>query len=169
MKKKIIIIISWLLVAIWMGVIYSFSNVKGEESTNDSRKIIEKTVEKTVETTNKTGITNTKPSEETLKKVSKSLDYPFRKAMHIFVYFVLSILTLNALYQSGVKKLKLFIIAFIICFVYSLTDEYHQLFRERTGEFKDCLIDSIGIIIGLILYKIGLNIYNKKVKNIKSN
>ena len=169
MKKKIIITISWLLVVIWMGVIFAFSNMYGTSSTDKSRGIIKETINTTVDTTNNAGITDIHPSEETVNKTVKKLDYPLRKIMHVTEYAILCLLLINALYQSGVKKLKLFIIAFIICFIYSLTDEYHQLFRERTGEFKDCLIDGIGIIIGLIFYKIGLNIYNKKRKNIKSN
>jgi len=169
MKKKVIITISWVLVVIWMGVIFCFSSVNATKSVSDSRKIIEKTIEKTVETTNKTGLTDKHPSKEKIEDTSIELDYPFRKGMHITVFIILVLLVLNALYQSGVRNKLLYILGILISVIYSCSDEYHQLFTERTGEIKDVFIDSIGIILGTILYKLGFVIYNKKIKSIKSN
>ena len=51
-----------------------------------------------------------------------------------------------------------------ICFIYSLTDEYHQLFiNGRTGQFSDCLIDTLGAIIGMII------LYIIKTKKLNHN
>jgi len=165
MKKLIIITISWIFVALWMGVIFAFSEVNGTKSTDDSRKIIEKTIEKTVETTDKSGITNIHPENKDIKKVSKSLDYPFRKVVHVLVYFVLALLVCNALYQSGLRVWKLYLISIIICVIYAITDEIHQLHTERSGEVKDVFIDSIGILIGNVIYNRGLHIFKKRRSN----
>ena len=40
MKKKIIIIFSWLLVLMWMGLIYYFSNMNGTESTGKDESFV---------------------------------------------------------------------------------------------------------------------------------
>lgn len=164
MKKKIIITISWLLVVIWMGVIFAFSNMYGTSSTDKSRGIIKETINTTVDTTNNAGITDIHPSEETVNKTVKKLDYPLRKVMHVTEYAILCLLLINALYQSGVKGKKLFVISIIICILYACTDEYHQLFRARTGEVKDVLIDTAGSLIGLGLYFIGSKLFKKKKK-----
>ena len=47
----------------------------------------------------------------------------------------------------------------LICFVYSCTDEFHQLFiNGRTGQFSDCIIDTLGATIGSILTKVLITI-----------
>jgi VanZ family protein len=47
------------------------------------------------------------------------------------------------------KKAIFWTIAF--CFLYSTTDEIHQTFvLERTGQLLDCMIDTLGAIIGSI-------------------
>ena len=63
------------------------------------------------------------------------------------------------------NNLALFIVL-LSAFCYSLTDEFHQLFvNGRTGQFSDCLIDTSGAILGILLFKIILIIKNKLSKN----
>lgn len=43
----------------------------------------------------------------------------------------------------------------LLCFLYSLTDEYHQSFVPgRTSLFTDCLIDTTGSIIACMIYSV---------------
>ena len=44
----------------------------------------------------------------------------------------------------------------ILCIIYALTDEIHQMFiSDRSGEFRDILIDSIASILGILsIYKL---------------
>ena len=79
-------------------------------------------------------------------------------------YLILMLLVLNALYQSGIRNKKLYIIGLIICFIYACTDEFHQSFLDRTSKFTDVLIDSTGGLVGLLLYNRGFYIFNKKKK-----
>ena len=153
MKKILIIIFSWILVVAWMMAIYYFSNMNGEESNNKSSKILETAIKNTVEITNKNGITNIDSESKRIKEVAEEMNYPARKAVHMFEYFVLNLLLINALYQSGVKK-KLFLIAIIITFLYACSDEYHQLFTMRTANINDVFIDTIGGLLALLLVKI---------------
>lgn len=43
-------------------------------------------------------------------------------------------------------------VALVICFLYSCTDEFHQLFSAgRTASFGDCLIDTFGATAGILV------------------
>ena len=164
MKKKIIITISWLLVILWMIVIFMFSSQNSAQSLGGSRKIVKETINTTVETAHDVGIIKEKPTEKKVDQTTKALDFPFRKCVHMAEYTILCLLLLNALYQSGVRDKKLYIIGLIVCFLYACTDEIHQSFTQRTALFTDVLIDTLGAFIGFFIYRGGLYIYQKKKK-----
>ncbi len=146
-------IISWLLVIIWLIVIFMFSSMDSESSNNKSEKTINKVVETTLDTTNNLRITNKHPSNYKLNEFVLKLNLPLRKCMHAFVYFVLAILLLNALKINDIKNYKLYLISLLLCFLYSLFDEYHQTFVDgRNGQILDSLIDTFGSLIGIIFY-----------------
>ena len=163
MKKRVIIIISWISVIIWMGVIFMFSNQNSKTSLEGSRGIIKEAVNVTLDTSMDLGIIKEKPTENEILSVSNVIDFPFRKIMHISEYIILSILVLNALYQSGIKNKKQLILSLVICFLYASTDEFHQSFLDRTAKFTDVLIDSCGAAFGLVIYFKALDIYRKRV------
>lgn len=160
-KRKITVIISWLLVILWMCVIFWFSSMDTTESNNKSQKTINKAIETTIDTTNKIGITDKHPTEEKKTEVVKDLNMPLRKAMHASVYLILAILVMNALIVSNFKFLISLILGLIICFGYACSDEYHQTFVGRTGQFSDVLIDTAGSVVGSCFYGIGYLIYKK--------
>ena len=56
----------------------------------------------------------------------------------------------------NIKKEKIILlISIIFCFIFALTDEYHQsLVPGRTSVFTDVIIDTIGGILSIITYKI---------------
>ena len=154
MKRKILIIVSWTLVLVWMGVIYSLSNMNGEESTNKSEKTINLVIKKAVEATNDIGITNKNLESKKLNKISKNLDFPLRKLMHVTEYFILTLLLINAFYQSGLKDKKMFIYSLTISILYACSDEIHQAFADRTSSFIDVLIDTCGSLFAVFIIKI---------------
>lgn len=157
-------ILSWLLVIIWIIIIFIFSGMDSKSSNNKSEKTINKVVETTLDATNNLGITNKHPNNFKLNEFVLKLNRPFRKCMHAFVYFVLAILVLNALKVSNVKNYKLYLICFIICFLHSLLDEYHQTFiNGRTGQIIDSIIDTSGSIVGIMIYYF----INKYIKILK--
>ena len=151
--SKIRIILSWIIVIIWMGIIFYLSNMNTNESNFKSKNTITEVIEKTVDTTNKVGITDKHPSEQKKRLVTDILNKPLRKAAHASVYFVLAILLLHALIVTNPKihksLLLTFFITIFICFLYAGSDEYHQTFvNGRTGQFSDVLIDTAGAFIG---------------------
>ena len=145
-----------------MGLIYYLSDMTGIESTAKSEGTINTVIKKTIDTTNEVGLTKKNPNSPKVKKLSEFLDYPLRKLMHMSEYFILTLLVINALYRSGVKR-KIFIYALIFSFAYACTDEFHQLFRERTSSILDVLIDTIGSLLAILLIKKIIKV--KKIKH----
>lgn len=147
--------ISWFLVFLWMILIFTLSNMTGEVSTKASVGGIEKTITVIADTTNKMNITkkdNDQPKR--IKKISKKLNYPVRKYMHVTEYLILTLLLYNAFCKSGIKNRKTLFLCLLICFLYACTDEFHQLFRERTSSFIDVLIDTSGGLIAVLIIKL---------------
>ena len=86
-----------------------------------------------------------------------------RKSAHFTEYFILGMLVYNATRLHN-KKIYL---AIIICIIYAISDEIHQIFVPgRSCQITDICIDSFGSIVGIYLF----NIINKYIeKNKKYN
>ena len=60
---------------------------------------------------------------------------------------------INCLKDYKIKNI--FIVSILLSILYSCTDEIHQLFVSgRSGSIIDVMIDSIGIILGIFIYKL---------------
>lgn len=167
MKRKIIYTT---LTIIWMIVIFIFSSMNTQESNNKSKQTIKQTVEKTTQISESIGIIENNIPTQKIDKAVNKLNFPLRKCAHATEYAVLAILiifTINA-YTNKNYSIKKILLVIIICFLYSLSDEYHQSFVPgRTSLFTDCLIDTSGSVIACIMYsvvkKIKDNLHNKKM------
>ena len=148
MKNKSIIIL--ILLIAWCLVIFNASSKTSAESNNKSKELIYKAIKEVTKVTNFFHITKINMNDEKLfKRVTNTLNYPLRKCAHASVYFVLSILCILLLKSLSVPLKKALIITITVCFLYSITDEIHQTFvTGRTGQFSDCLIDTLGAVIG---------------------
>ena len=81
------------------------------------------------------------------------LEFIIRKCAHMFVYFILSILTMLLMftYETCPLRNKCFI-SLLVSFLYACSDELHQFFvGGRSASFRDVLIDSTGACIGILL------------------
>lgn len=136
-KKKI----SWIAVFIWMSIIFYLSAQPANESSNLSSGVTELAF----------NIIN-----NILPNVEFNIDefhYIIRKLAHFTAYFILAILTINALRTSKVYGYKSIIIALIISIIYAASDEFHQSFVPGRGPaIKDVFIDSSGAVTGLFVY-----------------
>ena len=78
-----------------------------------------------------------------------------RKFAHVTEYFLLAFFVSLPLYVYRLRGLLLTIISGTFCILFASFDEYHQSFiLGRVASYKDVLIDSIGILIGIILLRI---------------
>ena len=147
--------ISWFLVLLWMILIFTLSNMTGEVSTKASVGGIEKTITVIADATNQMNITKKdKNQPKRIEKISKKLNYPLRKCLHVTEYLILTLLLYNAFCKSGIKNKKTLFLCLLICLLYACTDEFHQLFRERTSSFIDVLIDTSGGLIAVLIIKL---------------
>ena len=130
-------IISIVLLICWCLLIFYFSEQNGGISGLSSSKVI-----------------------DLINKILKINLYNFkysvfivRKIAHMFLYFVLYILSLNCFKNLNIKKYNL--ISIIFCLIYSISDEVHQLFViGRTFKVLDILIDMFGAMIGYCFRKL---------------
>ncbi|MEO9571074.1 MAG: VanZ family protein [Polaribacter sp.] len=80
------------------------------------------------------------------------------KVYHLFAYFTLTICWLFSFYKKTSLKYKIV----ITCIIYGIIIEIlqHTLTKYRTGDIYDVLANTIGIILGLIVF----NLILKKIK-----
>lgn len=143
MKKYIIII----CIILFIGVIYVFSNFKGEDSDKQSIGLLENTIGRIASIIDK-DITEEEKTELYLK-----LNYPLRKIAHICEFFILSFLLCMLFHSFKFSMNKVILFTFIGSFIIACGDEIHQLFvPSRYGSIFDVFVDSIGIILFLVIY-----------------
>lgn len=81
------------------------------------------------------------------------LDFILRKSAHIIEFFVLFLFAVNSFDNKSSKK-NLFLAA-LFSLIYAFSDEYHQSFVKGRGpSIRDVGIDSIGIALGVIYFKL---------------
>ena len=143
MIKKII---KLTLIIIWMGVIFSFSNDNAEESTKKSDKVIV-TIYKTFH--------DKELTEKEKEKLIDKVVYPTRKLAHFTEYLILGLLIINFVSEFYAITTKSIIMAIILCFLYSISDELHQLFSDgRAPKLFDVVIDTLGASTGIFIYSL---------------
>jgi VanZ family protein len=140
--KKIIYLV---LVLIWMGIIFHYSNMPSYQSDEQSDKVIDSTVIKIAKFFKKD---LTKEQEYNIYMHSI---YPVRKYAHVFEFLVLYILVFLFINCFEIRLSNKLLYALLWCFIYAVGDEVHQLFVPgRTGRVIDVLIDMLGSSIGLL-------------------
>lgn len=148
MNKKIIVYL--VLAIISMLIIFTFSSKNSGSSNSTSKKLIDGGV------TIYESITNNKVNH---KKIVNKLNYPVRKLAHFTLYLILGFFVYEFLLLTSIPHKE--IIAILICFIYSVTDEIHQVFVSgRTGQILDIIIDTMGAITMVLMYR-----YIRKRKN----
>lgn len=92
------------------------------------------------------------------------LNVLIRKLAHFSIYFILGFFVINALYKTtNLNYFNIFVLALIICFLYSCSDEIHQLLVPgRSGEIRDVILDTSGSSIMILMYYFYLKLFVKK-------
>ncbi len=134
-------IISWIAVFLWMAVIFALSAQPATESNRLSKGITEAvidTIEKVV------------PIDDVKADAFNNI---LRKNAHFFAYLLLGGLVLNALRVSwSTAWANRVMVALLICALYAVSDEIHQIFVPGRGaQVKDVLIDISGAVFGVAL------------------
>ncbi|MFX3628632.1 MAG: VanZ family protein [Ectobacillus sp.] len=129
---------SWIYVLLWMVLIFYLSSQPATMSNKLSTGITEMIVEK---------VEQIAPDMEF---DIRAFNHIVRKNAHFFIYLVLGVLVANALKRSGVQGYRRIGLALLICVLYAISDETHQLFVPGRGaQVKDVFIDSSGASVGI--------------------
>lgn len=142
MNKTTKRILRFVPLVIMMAVIFFFSAMEGDESSDTSSRFLQPIIN-LVE-----GITHHDMNRSTIE----SLHWLIRKAAHFTEYAIFGIMALFAFNGLFKKKIWLIIVPEIISFLYALSDEFHQYFVPgRYASFGDVMIDSSGALVGILI------------------
>ena len=172
-------IIAAILAVLWMIRIFDFSSEDAEESGSVSRSMSYNLIEKI------SRHLDLGWDEEKIEAVAGPVEKYLRKVAHMYEYAVMSILwciALDAWKYVGVpshhqspdaddrgkqsERIKRFIrpgIVLLICLIYAVSDEFHQIFVDgRSGEIRDVCLDFGGALIGMLLGAFIVFIYRRR-------
>ena len=129
----------WATVAVvWMAMIFCFTQLPyftGDSTARVIKRIIEM-------------FHHAKSTPDKPNVLTDILNFLIRKATHLTVFGILGLLFFKTLQNYKYSYLY----AWILTFVYAMTDEYHQsLVPNRTSSFRDVLIDSFGALVVLLI------------------
>ena len=145
--KRIILLV---LIILWAVFVFGFSSQTGNESSGLSRKIAElffKTEEALA------------IAEPIIRKLAHFSEYALGG---LLIYF------LADTYDYS-KKVKILVSLFLGIW-YAAIDEIHQTFvPDRSGNVRDVLIDTLGILFGICIALVYLKIKNVIINKKKSN
>lgn len=118
-----------------MAIIFTMSSFNSIESANQSNYIV-----------------NIISSVLNINNI-ELLNLIIRKLAHYIEYLILGILVINMFIKNNIPQS--YLISIIFCVIYAISDEIHQfLIPGRACQLRDILIDSIGSITGIYLYKL---------------
>ena len=152
MNKSIIKQILIIPVVIWMIVVFEFSSesadISGNTSLNVTRKIAQVIISKDL-------------TEEQKNENIEVLDSVIRKVAHFTLYTIggfLGLLYINIYEIDDKKKIGYSVIA---GFVYSVSDEIHQIFVPgRAGMITGVIIDTMGVATGVCVCLLIIKVIN---------
>ena len=158
MKKNILRIILILLLLGTFYIIFGFSSQDGEKSGSISRRITEKIA---------TFIPQIQKENEIEKEnIMNTMERIIRKMAHFSIYTVVGLLSMALVSTYNIKEKNRLIISLTTGIIYASSDEIHQSFVPgRSPMITDIVIDTMGVILGILLIILGKKIIKKYRKN----
>lgn len=155
-KDKLKNIIRFVPMLLVMAVIFFFSSMEGDDSSQTSGIFLKALVKFASEVSHK-GFS---------AEAMANLHLIIRKCAHFTEYAALGGTTVYAFKNLPASRKLLTALSEGICFVYAASDEIHQYFVPgRYGTFGDVVIDSCGAIVGIVLMVV---VFRKKHDSAKS-
>lgn len=155
MKKNIIRIILAILLLGTFYIIFGFSGQDGKESSVLSRKVTEFITDNIFHLSN----------ESKIQCIDK-LEYIIRKLAHFSIYTVAGILLMGFVCTYEIEKIKKIYISIVVGSIYAISDEIHQAFiPNRSARLTDVIIDTMGIVLGIVILLISMKIVYKRKHN----
>lgn len=146
MEKRYVRYLITALTLAWMGVIFYFSSQPAVQSAGLSGGILKK-IQELVAAVPVMG-------EAFLEGFTEHI---LRKGAHMTEYAVLGVLLMLCMCQYLPERKRKFRLplALITGILYAGSDEFHQTFVPgRSGELKDVMLDSVGVLAGAVLISV---------------
>ena len=164
-------ILRWFLTCLtlfWMVFIFMMSSAGKDESNSQSGAVCEFICEHFVE-----GYEEMAPEEQI--QMQQKISFPVRKCAHLSEYAVLgALMTLTAASwrREGEETMRTgetpggtvrILPVLAAGFLYAVSDEIHQIFVPgRSGEPRDVLIDTSGVLIGICLVRFHFSLRERR-------
>lgn len=160
MKKNILRAILMLLLLSTFFIIFGFSSQDGEKSGNISKKITEEII---------TRIPQIQEKEQNEREaITLRIEKVIRKIAHFSIYTAVGLLLMALISTFEMKEKNRIIISLIIGIIYASSDEIHQSFvPERSPMITDVMIDTMGVMLGILIIMLGKEIIKKYKKDSK--
>lgn len=156
------------LTLFWMVFIFMMSSAGKDESNSQSGAVCEFICEHFVE-----GYEEMAPEEQI--QMQQKISFPVRKCAHLSEYAVLgALMTLTAASwrREGEETMRTgetpggtvrILPVLAAGFLYAVSDEIHQIFVPgRSGEPRDVLIDTSGVLIGICLVRFHFSLRERR-------
>lgn len=149
MMHKIFVAVSWLLVIACAAAIFMLSAQTGSTSAELSGDVM--------------GFFG----QLWTRLFGEAAHTVLRKCAHFLAYCALMFLTYHACFRTRRQKRLRFVLPFVLCVLYAVSDEIHQYFvPERACRIFDVGVDTLGCIVGglcfFLLAKFCIRIKKKK-------
>ena len=155
MKINIIRIVLFILILTTFITIFRFSSQDGQTSSSLSKEVTENVTKR---------INKIQNLEETERKnVLSRIEKIIRKIAHFSLYTIVGILLMSLACTYEFTEFKRGGISFLIWLMYACLDELHQFFiSERSAQITDVMIDSMGVLFGILLVMLIYKIYTSR-------
>lgn len=158
MKKNILRIILILLLLGTFYIIFGFSSQDGEKSGSISKRITEKIATLIPQIQEKSKLEK--------ENIMNTMERIIRKMAHFSIYTVVGLLLMSLISTYNIKEKNRLIITLTTGIIYASSDEIHQSFVPgRSPMITDVVIDTMGVILGILLIILGKKIIKKYRKN----
>lgn len=98
----------------------------------------------------------------------EDMNHIVRKNAHFIIYFVLGVLVSGTLRRFGAGWYRVIGWSLLICVVFAMTDEIHQMYVPGRGaQVQDVLIDSAGASLGISLYVLIHRLFARRTKQMQ--
>ena len=152
-KNKTIKILAFLPAVAIMTCIFLFSAQDSTESSNLSDSVTYALV------SGFDKIFHIPGTESKIIETVKCLNVFVRKMAHFTEYALLGVSLILPICLYNLKRKSVILLTLIICVLYSISDEFHQLYVPgRYGCLKDVIIDSSGALLGILVVDFVKNI-----------
>ncbi len=154
MRKTILRIVLIILLGLTFYTIFQLSGEDATESGSRSGSLMRQIIDIFPGTKN---LTN-----EEKEKIVEDAQPIIRKIAHFSIYTVVGLLTMSLVSTYQINQKKRIGITIGIGALYAMSDEFHQYFVPgRSAELRDVLIDTSGVIIGMLIIIAIITIYKK--------